>query len=75
VLLADEPTEGLDAIAARELLLTIRLSDPWLTLVLALHDQQINQLSWSPDKVAQLHPHAYRVDVATGRPLTGGIPE
>jgi ATP-binding cassette subfamily C protein CydC len=75
VLLADEPTEGLDATAARELLLAIRLSDPWLTLVLALHDQQINQLSWHPDTVVQLHSHTDRVDAATGRPSAGGIPE
>src|SRR5580658_4460594 len=75
VLLADEPTEGLDISAARELLLTVRLSNPWLTLILALHDQQINQLSWVPDTVVQLALHAHRVDAATGRPSAGGIPE
>jgi len=62
VLLADEPTEGLDALAARELLLTLRLSDPWLTLVLAIHDQQITQLCWSPDTVIRLEPAVHAID-------------
>jgi ATP-binding cassette, subfamily C, bacterial CydC len=74
VLLADEPTEGLDISAARELLLAVRLSNPWLTLILALHDQQINQLSWVPDTVVQLAPRAYAVDSTMGRPLRGGTP-
>jgi ATP-binding cassette subfamily C protein CydC len=55
VLLADEATEGLDADAARDLLLTLRLSDPLMTMVLALHEQQYDQLSWTPDTVVNLH--------------------
>jgi hypothetical protein len=31
--------------AARELLLAMRLFDPWKTLVLVLHGQQLQQLS------------------------------
>jgi ATP-binding cassette, subfamily C, bacterial CydC len=54
VLLADEPTEGLDSRAARELLLALRESDLSMTLVLALHDQQLGQLSWMPDTVVRL---------------------
>jgi ATP-binding cassette subfamily C protein CydC len=54
VLLADEPTEGLDADAASELLLTLRLSDPRMTLVIALHDQQVAQLGWEPDTTIDL---------------------
>jgi len=54
VLLADEPTEGLDGPAARELLLTLRRSDPLLTLVLALHDQQASLLGWTPDSIVRL---------------------
>jgi len=58
ILLADEPTEGLDSQAARELLLTLRESDLSMTLVLALHDQQLGQLSWTPDSIVALrHPH------------------
>ena len=58
ILLADEPTEGLDSQAARELLLTLRESDLSMTLVLALHDQQLGQLSWTPDTIVGLrHPH------------------
>jgi ATP-binding cassette, subfamily C, bacterial CydC len=75
VLLADEPTEGLDAPAARELLLAVRLSNPWLTLVLALHDQQFTQLCWTPDAVIRLDPHALALDAGTSRRLSGGTPE
>ena len=59
ILLADEPTEGLDGQAAREVLLALRESDLSMTLVLALHDQQLGQLSWTPDTVVGLrHPQA-----------------
>lgn len=59
ILLADEPTEGLDSQAAREVLLALRESDLSMTLVLALHDQQLGQLSWTPDTVVGLgHPQA-----------------
>jgi ATP-binding cassette, subfamily C, bacterial CydC len=54
ILLADEPTEGLDSHAASELLLELRLSGPRMTLVLALHDQQIGQLRWAPDTIVRL---------------------
>jgi ATP-binding cassette subfamily C protein CydC len=54
VILGDEPTEGLDSTSARELLLALRLSDPWLTLVLAMHDQRVSELSWVPDAVIRL---------------------
>jgi len=54
ILLADEPTEGLDSQAARELLLALRESDLSMTLVLALHDQQLGQLSWTPDTIVRL---------------------
>jgi ABC-type lipoprotein export system ATPase subunit len=54
VLLADEPTEGLHDAAASELLLTLRLSDPRMTLVIALHDQQVAQLGWEPDTTIDL---------------------
>jgi hypothetical protein len=40
--------------AARELLLTLRESDLSMTLVLALHDQQLGQLSWTPDTIVVL---------------------
>jgi ATP-binding cassette subfamily C protein CydC len=66
VILADEPTEGLDTDAARELLLTIRLSDPWLTLVLALHDQHMTQLSWAPDTVVRIEGQRRVLDKASG---------
>jgi ATP-binding cassette, subfamily C, bacterial CydC len=66
VILADEPTEGLDTDAARELLLAVRLSDPWLTLVLALHDQHVAQLSWAPDTVVPLYGHARALDTMGG---------
>jgi hypothetical protein len=36
----------------------LRLSAPRLTLVLALHDQQASQLSWTPDTVVRLHQQA-----------------
>ncbi len=54
VLLADEPTEGLDAASARELLLALRLANPSMTMVLALHEQQAGQLSWAPDTLVRL---------------------
>jgi ATP-binding cassette subfamily C protein CydC len=54
ILLADEPTEGLDSHAASELLLELRLSGPRMTLVIALHDQQIGQLRWTPDTIVRL---------------------
>jgi ATP-binding cassette, subfamily C, bacterial CydC len=54
ILLADEPTEGLDGRAARELLGTLRRADPLLTLVLAMHDQQLGQLAWRPDTIVRL---------------------
>jgi ATP-binding cassette, subfamily C, bacterial CydC len=54
VLLADEPTEGLDAQAGAEVLLAMRLISPKMTLVLALHQQQLAQLSWPPDQVVEL---------------------
>jgi ATP-binding cassette subfamily C protein CydC len=54
VLLADEPTEGLDAPSARELLLALRLANPSMTMVLALHEQQAGQLSWAPDTLVRL---------------------
>jgi ABC-type transport system involved in cytochrome bd biosynthesis fused ATPase/permease subunit len=54
VLLADEPTEGLDPPAGAEVLLAMRLFSPTMTLVLALHQQQLAQLSWSPDHVVEL---------------------
>ena len=53
VLLADEATEGLDADAARDLLLILRLSDPLMTMILAMHEQQYDQLSWTPDTVRE----------------------
>jgi ATP-binding cassette subfamily C protein CydC len=56
VLLADEPTEGLDADSARQLLLTLRLSDPWMTMVVALHEQQLELLSWTPDVTIRISP-------------------
>jgi ATP-binding cassette, subfamily C, bacterial CydC len=56
ILLADEPTEGLDSHAASELLLELRLAGPRMTLVLALHDQQIGQLRWAPDTIVRLAP-------------------
>ena len=64
VLLADEATEGLDADAARELLLTLRLSDPVMTMVLALHEQQYDQLSWAPDTVVNLHTDRRAAEVS-----------
>jgi ATP-binding cassette, subfamily C, bacterial CydC len=54
IVLADEPTEGLDDHAGRDLLLTLRESDLSMTLVLALHDQHAGQLSWPPDTVIRL---------------------
>jgi ATP-binding cassette, subfamily C, bacterial CydC len=54
IVLADEPTAGLDVKAAREMLLALRMADPWMTLVLALHDQQVDQLSWEPDLTISL---------------------
>ncbi len=57
VLLADEPTEGLDPQAAAEVLLAARLSSPKMTLVLALHEQQLTQLSREPDCVVELGDH------------------
>lgn len=57
ILLADEPTEGLDSHAARELLRTLRRSDPLLILVLALHDQQARQPGWPPDTIVRLDSH------------------
>jgi ABC-type ATPase involved in cell division len=67
VLLADEPTEGLDAAAARELLLALRLANPSMTMVLALHEQQADQLSWTPDTVVRL-----RLDRPTAEVSAGG---
>jgi hypothetical protein len=40
----------------RALPLELRLSGPRMTLVLALHDQQAGQLSWTPDTVVRLRP-------------------
>jgi ATP-binding cassette subfamily C protein CydC len=65
VILADEPTEGLDPAAARELLLALRLSDPCLTLVLALHDRNVTELSWTPDQVVRLRENHRMLDSAT----------
>ena len=66
ILLADEPTEGLDSQAARDILSTLRESDPALILVLALHEQQLGQLSWKPDTIVELHrPHRQGGDAAT----------
>jgi hypothetical protein len=39
---------------ARGLLLTLRESDLSMTLVLTLHDQQVGQVSWTPDTVVRL---------------------
>lgn len=64
ILLADEPTEGLDSHAARALLLELRLSGPRTTLVLTLHDQQAGQLSWTPDTVVRLRPQGSMPDTA-----------
>lgn len=58
VLLADEPTEGLDSSASADVLLALRLSNPQMTLVLALHEQQLSQLSWAPDQLIRLDGHA-----------------
>ena len=66
VLLADEPTEGLDRQAAAEVLLAVRLSSPRMTLVLALHDQQLTQLSWKPDRVLDLGTHCKAAEAANG---------
>jgi hypothetical protein len=44
----------LDAPSARELLLALRLANPSMTMVLALHEQQVGQLSWTPDIVVRL---------------------
>jgi ATP-binding cassette, subfamily C, bacterial CydC len=66
VLLADEPTEGLDPQAAAEVLLAARLSSPQMTLVLALHEQQLTQLSWEPDYVVELGDHRSVAGVADG---------
>jgi ATP-binding cassette subfamily C protein CydC len=63
ILLADEPTEGLDQDAAGALLVALRLSNPWMTLVLALHDQQLRQLSWAPDTVIRHHTGSVYADV------------
>jgi ATP-binding cassette subfamily C protein CydC len=60
ILLADEPTRGLDAPAARELLLAMRLFDPWMTLILVLHSEQRHQLSWVPDTRIRLEAHDVR---------------
>ena len=68
ILLADEPTEGLDATTARELLLAMRLFDPAMTLVLVLHGQQLQQLSWVPDTTVQLQVRHNRAVDATTRP-------
>ena len=66
ILLADEPTEGLDESAARELLLGVRLFDPWMTLILVLHAQQLNQLSWTPDSRVHLEARTHpAMDEAT----------
>ena len=66
VILADEPTEGLDSTSARELLLALRLSNPRLTLVLALHDQRVTELSWAPDAVVRLRENDRALDSAVG---------
>jgi ATP-binding cassette subfamily C protein CydC len=64
VLLADEPTEGLDPRAARDIWRALRQSRPSMTLILALHDQQLAQLTWTPDTVVRLHTDRTEPDVA-----------
>jgi ATP-binding cassette subfamily C protein CydC len=54
VLVADEPTEGLDPAATREMLMLLRYWNPAMTLVLAMHELQIKELGWSPDVVILL---------------------
>jgi len=54
IVLADEPTAGLDDHAARDLLLALRESDLSMTLVLTLHDQQAGLLGWTPDALIRL---------------------
>ena len=47
-LLLDEPTEGLDAPTAAQLLAGVREFDPNAALVIALHDRQSLVLPWTP---------------------------
>lgn len=59
VLLLDEPTEGLDAATAGDLLAGVRAAVPDAVLVIALHDRQAPALPWIPTQQIQLC-HAFR---------------
>src|ERR1700752_579002 len=48
VLLLDEPTEGLDTATAGQLLAGLRTTLPHTVLVIALHDRQSPDLTWTP---------------------------
>jgi ATP-binding cassette subfamily C protein CydC len=48
VLLLDEPTEGLDLLAAERLLAGVREFDPDAAIVIALHGRQSPVLPWTP---------------------------
>jgi hypothetical protein len=61
----------LDAQAAAEVLLAMRLSNPQMTLVLALHEQQLTQLSWIPDQFIRLDQSALTSKSFTDNP---GLP-
>jgi ATP-binding cassette, subfamily C, bacterial CydC len=54
VLIADEPVTGLDPLAAHEVLLGLRRGAPRATLVLALHEQDVSRLPWTPDLTIRL---------------------
>lgn len=54
VLLLDEPTEGLDAPTAEELLRRVRAALPQTALAITLHDRSGVRLPWLPDQRIRL---------------------
>jgi ATP-binding cassette subfamily C protein CydC len=59
VLALDEPTEGLDGRAARDLIVGVRAAVPDAVLVIALHDHRAYELPWIPTHRIQLSPTFY----------------
>ena len=69
VLLLDEPTEGLDAPTAAQLLAGVRQFDPNAALVIALHDRQSLILPWTPTARVELTGPEGRDTSSPGEPV------
>lgn len=56
ILALDEPTEGLDDDTATAVLTAVRALLPSCVLILVMHDRNLDQLGWAPDRTVLLQP-------------------